>query len=509
MAALSLAVDLGLGQPQEHVMRQTLIAQRLAELAGLAEDSGTSCFFVSMLAWVGCTADSHDLAQIFGDDIGARAATYGTDMAGLPLLRFLAANVGRETTPLRRIRLLGTMLATGGRALGDAMVGHCEATSLLAAKLGLGVQVCQPLLHSLERWDGKGAPGLVGGDVLAPIARVVHLADIVEVAHREEGIDGAVAVARRRRGTQFDPTLVDLFAEHAGDVLGGLDDIDMWVQVVQDGPSVAPLDEAALEEALGVVADLGDLKCTWRVGRSRIVAAEAAEGARRLGLSEEEIRLTRHAGLVQDVGVIGVSNRVWDKPAPLSAGEWERVRTHPYLTERTLARPPALAAVGALAGFHHERLDGSGYPRGLSGAAIPMPARLLAAADVHHALREDRPHRPALAAAAVIATLRAEVAAGRLDGDAVDAVLDAAGQRRPHRAHRRTAGPCGLTGREVAVLGLLARGLSNRQMAAELVVSPKTVGTHIEHVYNKIGVSSRAAATLFAVHHGLVTSDEP
>jgi DNA-binding NarL/FixJ family response regulator len=179
----------------------------------------------------------------------------------------------------------------------------------------------------------------------------------------------------------------------------------------------------------------------------------------------------------------------------------ERVRLHPYLTERMLAFSSVLAPLGACASQHHERLDGSGYPRGISGQAITRAGRLLAAADVYHAMTELRPHRAARSAGEAASELHAEVTAGRLDGDAANAVLRAAG----HRIASRRDWPAGLTAREVEVLRLVARGFSNKEIAEHLVISRKTAGNHVEHVYTKIGVSNRARAGLFAMQHGLMT----
>ena len=210
------------------------------------------------------------------------------------------------------------------------------------------------------------------------------------------------------------------------------------------------------------------------------------------------------AGLVHGYGRLGVSNGIWDKPGPLAAGEWERVRMQPYLTGRMLQQSPALAPLGALAIQHRERLDGSGYPRGLSGAALSRSARLLGAVDAYQSMREPRPYRSALTPDVAAAQLQAEVRAGRLDADAVKATLSAAG----HRVGRRTDGPAGLTSREVDVLRLLARGLSSKEISARLVISPKTARNHIEHIYAKTGSSSRVMAGLFAMHHGLLPDDE-
>jgi DNA-binding CsgD family transcriptional regulator len=212
----------------------------------------------------------------------------------------------------------------------------------------------------------------------------------------------------------------------------------------------------------------------------------------------------RRAALVHDLGRLGVSNAVWDKRGPLSAAEEERVRLHPYLTERMLTSAAGLRRYARTAREHHERLDGSGYPRGVGGDALSVPGRILAAADAYHAKLEPRPHRPPLAPADAAGWLRAEVRAGRLDPPAADAVLEVAG----HRVRRRKEWPAGLTTREVEVLRLLARGVPNREIAERLVISRKTVGNHIEHIYAKIDVSNRARASLFAVQHGLMTVGE-
>jgi HD-GYP domain-containing protein (c-di-GMP phosphodiesterase class II) len=209
---------------------------------------------------------------------------------------------------------------------------------------------------------------------------------------------------------------------------------------------------------------------------------------------------------VQDIGMIGISSTVWDEPGDWSISQRERAQTHPYLTSRMLARTPLLAQVGQCAALHHERLDGSGYPHGLRKDAISPAARILGAADVYTALRQPRPHRAALGAADAERTLHSEVRAGRLDGDAVQAVLKAAG----HRPRRRVGLPSGLTAREAEVLVRLGQGRSNPEIAADLHVSRKTVSTHLEHIYTKLGVKTRTEAALFAMRHGLIAaSGEP
>ena len=221
------------------------------------------------------------------------------------------------------------------------------------------------------------------------------------------------------------------------------------------------------------------------------IALAGAAGAK-VGLSGLELVALRRAGVVHGWGRLGVSNAIWDKRGTLGAGEWERVRMHPYFTERMLCQSAVLAPLGAIAAALRERLDGSGYPRRLAGAAVPLSARVLGAADAYQSMCEPRPYRDVLRPERAAAELRAEVKAGRMDGDVVEAVLGAAG----HRVARRREGPAGLTAREVDVLRLVSRGLSSKEVAARLVISPKTARNHIEHIYAKIGVSNRAGASL-------------
>jgi HD-GYP domain-containing protein (c-di-GMP phosphodiesterase class II) len=268
---------------------------------------------------------------------------------------------------------------------------------------------------------------------------------------------------------------------------------------------VRVLSAAELDEALTAIARFVDLKSPFSLGHAQAVATLARDAAACLGLPAGERTVLYRAGLTAGFGRLGVSNAIWDKPGPLTVAEWERVRLAPQLAERMLRQSPPLAPVAALAGKQRERLDGSGYPAGLAGDAIPPAARILAAADSYQAMLEPRPHRPARSASEAAAELRGDARAGRLDPEAVAAVLAAAG----HRVARRGANVAGLTAREIDVLRLAVRGLSNKQIAASLVVAPKTIGNHIEHIYTKIGVSNRAGAALFAMRNGLLPQTDP
>jgi len=346
----------------------------------------------------------------------------------------------------------------------------------------------------------------VAGEQLARPVRLFHVADSVEVFHRSHGVDAAVELARSWRGKQFDPAVADVFCRAADEVLADFEEVSDWNALIEREPGLQQvMTEGELDAALEAIADFTDLRSPSRAGHSRAVATLAARAAELSGLPESEVATLRRAALVHDLGMHGVPGTIIDKPGPLTAAESERMRMHAYYTERMLARPPALARIGAVAALANERLDGSGYHRGLSGPAVSVAGRTLAAADAFQAMSEPRPYRPALSAKAATGALSADVRAGRLAADAVDAVLAAAGQRRG----KRRSGPAGLTAREVEVLLLIARGLSNKQVARALGISTKTAGTHIERIYSKIGASTRSTATLFAMQQGLLDPFEP
>jgi HD-GYP domain-containing protein (c-di-GMP phosphodiesterase class II) len=504
VAALSLGIDLGFGQPMEHVLRQCLIALRLAERVGLDEPARASVYYTALLINVGCHSDAHEQAKWFGDDLALKSGKYDHEFRSVRAAMAGMRKIGSGRAPLHRFRV-GLEFALSGHREVDGMIAHHAAIARsLGEQLGLPDDVLRALSGAYEQWDGRGWPGELSGEDVPLPARISQLAEFTEVAFRVGGVPGARALARGRAGKQFDPWLANIMATEAPAILSGLDTIATWDSVIDAEPALAVvLSGERFDDALGAIANFVDLKSPYTLGHARAVADLAAAAAAELALSEAEVRTLRRAGLVHDLGRLGVSNSIWDKPGPLGPGEWERIRLHPHLTERMLQQSEALAPLGRIAVQHRERLDGSGYPRGLSGAAISRPARLLGAADAYQAMVEPRPYRPGRSPADAAVELRADVRAGRHDGDAVQAVLGAAG----HRVPRRREGPAGLTQREIEVLRLLARGLSNRAIAQQLVISPKTVANHIEHIYAKIDASTRARASLFAMQHGLLPEE--
>jgi HD-GYP domain-containing protein (c-di-GMP phosphodiesterase class II)/DNA-binding CsgD family transcriptional regulator len=505
IAALSLGVDLGFGQPMEHVLRQCRIALQIAELVGVDVETRSSIYYSALLVNVGCHTDAHEQAYWFGDDIGMKATKYDAEPFSAADVVTMLRMLGAGGTPLHRLRVGFDFAISGRKELDGMITRHAELARALGAELGLGDDVLAALGSSYERWDGKGFPGDLSAGAIPLASRIAQLAEFLEVEHRTDGVEAALVLARRRSGRQFDPTLVDVVCADAEKVFNDLDDLASWDAVIDGEPGLArTLSSSECEDALSAVGRFVDLKSPYTVGHSPAVAALAQAAAVELGLDEADRRVVHRAALVAGFGRLGVSNAIWDKAGPLTAGEWERARLHPQYTDRMLHRSSALAPIGRVAGQIRERLDGTGYPSGVDGSAIGRPSRIVATADAFQSMREPRPHRPAMSVEDATRSLRDEARRGRLDPTVVDAVLTAAGLR----VRRRRDGPGGLTAREVEVLQCLARGMSNKEIAKRLVISPKTVGNHIEHVYTKIGANNRAAASLYAVRHGLLPEDD-
>jgi HD-GYP domain-containing protein (c-di-GMP phosphodiesterase class II) len=505
VAALSLGIDLGFGQPMEHVLRQCLIGLRVAERLGLDDQQRATVYYSALLINVGCHSDAHEQAKWFGDDIALKSIKYKHDSRSLRMAVSSMRFIGSGHPPLHRFRLGLEFVLSGHRQVDKMVSHHASIARSLGEQLSLPEEVLKALDAAYERWDGRGWPGKLKGDAIPLAARIAQAAEYVEVANRIGGVAAVKKLARDWHGRQFDPTVADLLVAEGDTLLSGIDTVAVWDAVIGAEPALAVvvLGER-LHAALVAIANFVDLKSPFFLGHAQAVAELAGEAAARLGMAEAEVQRLRQAGLVHGLGRLGISNAIWDKRGPLGPGEWERVRLQPHLTERMLRQSHALAPVARIVIQHRERLDGSGYPRGLTGAAISREARILAAADAYQAMCEHRPYRPARAPEDAAAELRAEVKSGRHDGEAVEAVLGAAG----HRVVRRREGPAGLTLREVEILKLLARGLSNKEIGKALFISAKTVANHVEHIYSKIEASSRAAASLFAVQHGLLPAEE-
>jgi putative nucleotidyltransferase with HDIG domain len=503
VGALSLATDLAGGLGYETALRTALIAARLGDLLGLRGDAHRDLYYTGLLRFIGCTAFAYETARVGGgDDMGLLRQMTPAD-AGHPvdLLRTIITRAGCGAPPLQRAAIVARVLSDPGfvRRLATA---HCDLAVALAARLGMSAAVTAALGQLYERYDGKGIPNGVRGDQIVLGARVLHVAFRAEAQRGLFGPNEAVAAVAARAGGELDPEIATALVRHAREVLPDEDTASAWdaFLAAEPGPPVRVEQEQTDNVALAF-AQYVDAKSPFTLGHSTGVADLAAAVAEHTGIATAERALLRRAALLHDLGRISVPNGIWDKPGALNPAEWERVRQHPYHSERILTQTPLFADVARIAAAHHERCDGSGYHRGLDGARLGRPARLLAAADAYHALTEPRPHRDARPPAIAAKELAAMAAGGTLDREAVEQVLAAAGQR---AARLRGTPPASLSEREAEVLCLLARGLSNKQIAAKLVLSPRTVQHHVEHIYTKTNVRTRAAAALFAVQNDMI-----
>jgi HD-GYP domain-containing protein (c-di-GMP phosphodiesterase class II)/DNA-binding CsgD family transcriptional regulator len=498
LAAVSVATDLGMGQEPEKAIRACLVATALARRMGTPETEVSDVYYTALLRHLGCTATAHEEAYLGGDELVSRPAAERADF-GNPREGFILLLQLGKGTRTDRVRYLARALRSGKKGDQAILTALCEVGARLAERLGLGPGVRNGLYQSFERWDGTGSPqGLAGEGICLP-ARLAEVGHQAVIFDRLGGPEAAVAVIRRRSGGWFDPSLAGVFARVAADIFDEVGARDVWEAVLEAEP--APRQTIGAEGLDGLaraLADMVDLKSPFMLGHSSEVAGLSERAAGGLGFGLEAVADLRRAALLHDLGRVAISNRVWEQPAALTTTEWERVRLHPYQSERILSRSRVLAPLARTAGMHHERQDGSGYHRGAAGAQVPAAARVLAAADAFQAMTQDRPHRPRLAPEAAAAALTEEVRAGRLDPECARAVIAAAGQPPPKV---RTGWPAGLSDREVEVLRLVARGLSNRAIASHLYISPRTAEHHVQHIYTKIGASTRAAAAMFAMEH--------
>lgn len=504
VAAVSMATDLGTGQPMEHALRTCRLAMVVADELRLDAATTSDVYQVALLRFLGCTADAPETAQLAGGDniafLAAMAPVIMGTRAGTA--RTLVRSLGPGQPARRRARLVaGAVSDPGGAA--RSLSAHCEVGSRLAARLGLGAGVVNALLHAYERWDGRGFPDGLAGEAIPTAVRVVVVVRDAVLWQRLAGTGAAAEMLVSRRGRAYDPAVVD--AVRAVGIPAD-DGRSVWDEVLAAEPPPARwIGAAALDDALAAVGDFTDMRSARTRGRSSRLSWLAQAAGREAGMPESEATLLRRAGLVADIGAVGVPTTVWEHNETLAPEVNEQVRLHPYLSERVLSRCGGLEPLTALAGSHHERLDGSGYHRGSTGAHLPRAARLLAAAEMWTSLREDGAHRPALAPRGARDVLRDEVTAGRLDREAAEAVIsvaDAGGDDAGRS--RRVPHPGGLSDREVEVLRLIARGMRNREVAARLFLSPKTIGHHVAHIYAKIGVTTRPGAALFAMEHDLL-----
>jgi HD-GYP domain-containing protein (c-di-GMP phosphodiesterase class II) len=504
IGTLCLATDLGMGFPFEHGLQTTVIAMRLADRLGVDRQTAVATYYQSLLAHAGCTTDAHLAGEVFGGSLTEHLNPVLYGSAREMFTGLVRAIPDPDSSAPARARQVVRRLPRMVRLSRPAMAANCEVAAMLAEQTGVPTDVVSSLAYLTDRWDGKGPLRRAAAEAIPLSMRIVHVAADAALQRHLVGEKAAARVIGAHAGRGLDPEVVDCAVTEAPELLSFPSGRSVWAEALaaETRPWLI-LAGTEIDRALAAMGRFADLVCPYHSGHSSGVADLAAAAAANCGMDAAGTRKVRRAGLVHDLGRVAVSAAFWGKPGPLSADQWEQVRLHPYRTERVLSRAAFLADLAPVAGAHHERLDGSGYHRGISAPELTMPARLLAAADMFHTKCEQRPHRASMAAGQAVQTVVAEAKAGRLDPDAVAAVIDAAGQRVPPMDR-----PGGLTDREGQVLALLARGLTTKRVARVLGISVKTADRHVQNLYAKIGVSSRAAATMVAMEKGLVVWGE-
>lgn len=501
LISLSLAIDIGLGLPMETMLRAALVSSRLAAAAGCSQEDAAAAYYLALIRYVGCTTTARDDSVTFGGDELAVADLIAVDDD--EFMPVVERTVGANKTAPERAEAIGrffSAITSGFLAAGHRM--HCEAAAIIARRLDLGNAVIDGLADIYERWDGRGTVRQASGEELSLPMRIAQVALLASYKSRIQQPAAVGATVAARGGWQLDPSLTSHFAADPVAMLAESAEVPLVDLVLAAEPGVPRVIAGeGIDRGLAALADFGDFKSPHMLGHSRRVATVAAAAARAASMPASDVALTRRAALVHDVGRVGVQAQLLSKTGPLTPAEHERIRLHTYLTERIFAASPVLRPIGGIGGLHHERLDSSGYHRGLAAPMLPAPARLLAAANAWCAFTEPRPHRPRMTEDEAAVAMRAEAKSGRLDERAVDAVLTAAGQK---SAQSRRAASIALSEREIEVVRLVARQQSNKEIARSLGISPKTVERHVTHVYDKLGVTTRAGAALYATENGLL-----
>jgi HD-GYP domain-containing protein (c-di-GMP phosphodiesterase class II) len=400
LSALSCALDLTEGQPIGHAMRSCLIGMRLGRVAGLSEADSAALYYAILLKDAGCSSNAARLCQLFGnDDIELKQRMRSVDcQSGVALAITTARSVAPEGSLPDRIRHF--IDVARGDVTNEIIALRCERGADIAMRLGFPQATADSIRHLDEHWNGRGHPGGLSGPAIPLMSRIAGLSQVVDVFQQLDGVKAAMKVIRRRSGSWFDPSLVDRVVSWRNETSWWerLDRTDPTDEVIAAEPVslVRWVSEDDLDVIAGAFADIIDAKSPYTFSHSRNVAAYALGIAREMRLDSVIQRRVYRAGLLHDIGKLGVSNSILDKPGPLTASERTAVERHPFFTWEILSRVPAFRDFAWSAALHHERLDGSGYPWHLSGHRLDITARILCVADVYEALTAERPYRAAL-----------------------------------------------------------------------------------------------------------------
>jgi putative nucleotidyltransferase with HDIG domain len=422
IGALSYALDIAEGQKSGHAVRSCLIGMRLAEELEIPAAERSDLFYALLLKDAGCSSNASQMSALFAaDDRTAKAKSKLVDWSDRRSALFWSLRVAAPGSGLRRrIRVLRA-IRDEGDVTRKFMETRCDRGAEIARMLFLSEETAAAIRSLDEHWDGRGMPDGLRGEEIPRAARILCFSQTIEVFHNAGGTAAARKVAKRRRGRWFDPELVDAFLRFCGEreFWAALEapDVSRW-----EPPGFALAgDEERLDRIAEAFARVIDAKSPFTARHSQRVA-EIADGiAEVLGFDADGRRTLRRAALLHDIGKLAISNRILDKPGKLTDEEFREIQTHPVHTLHILERAPCFAELADLAANHHEKLDGSGYPRALSADALDVPMRVLAVADIYEALTADRPYRDPLSPEEALAIVDRDVP-GRLDAHVRDAL---------------------------------------------------------------------------------------
>ena len=414
LSALSFALDRVEGQPEGHTVRSCFIGMTVAGRLGLGEEERSALFYALLLKDAGCSSNASRMSALFdADDIEAKRRVRTVDWTSTPHAALYAARtVSPDGSPWRKAERLLNFTIQGRRASRGLIRIRCERGAEITRLMGFPEETAQAIRSLDEHWDGAGHPDDLKGEEIPLLARICGLAQTVEVFFTVHGSAAAEEVAGARRGRWFDPDLVNLFlAEARG---GGLweslarEDLRREVSRLEPADRVLEATPERLDLVSRAFAEIIDAKSPYTYRHSEGVAAVAVAMGERLGFDAGARRDLMRAGRLHDIGKLGISNRILDKPGRLTEEEFAKVRRHPRLTYDILSRVTPFRGIAETAANHHEKLDGSGYHRGLTAERLDAPSRILAVADVFDALSQDRPYRESMPKERVLEILARE-----------------------------------------------------------------------------------------------------
>lgn len=430
VGAVSYALDLTEGQPPGHCLRCTWIGMRMGGVLGLSPDQLSDLYYTLLLKDAGCSSNAGRLWELYGGDDHIVKSQFKTvdSQSVMALARFVLRHAGPGEALAQRLQRVLHIAYNGSTWATELVQSRCERGADIARKFGFGVEVAEGIYALDEHRNGRGRPDGRHGAHIPLSARLALLAQVADVFHTIGGPDLARREVMKRSGTWFDPQLVALFRQlsrTSGFWRSAEDpDLDAAVKGIEPQARIIRVTEERLDTIAEALAHVIDAKSSFTYGHSQRVALYADAIGQRHGLSAPRRRWLRRGALLHDIGKLGVSNGILDKPAALNATEWAAVREHARLSEEIIGRIAVLADIAPIAGAHHERLDGHGYPKGLSAERIRPETRIITAADIYDALTARRPYRDALPRQRALAIM--EEGRGRLiDGDCLDALIAA------------------------------------------------------------------------------------